>query len=192
MKQKISLIKFNKYTIGSSIFIAIAAISTVVILPHNHTEAASPAKPAVGAAVPSQFKFTGANGWWQGATNKTSMALFHKTDGCFTSVEHKSGMVDTAAELQKQYDMQTRGGYTVTPGNTQTLTIQTVAGQEKYDLHQSSVTGTGDGGKVKGGQEFGYVQLPSGYIKVMGYCDTPDQLPATLPALQAIKFDSTK
>jgi len=26
----------------------------------------------------------------------------------------------------------------------------------------------------------------------MGYCETADELPATIPALQAIKFDTTK
>jgi hypothetical protein len=40
-----------------------------------------------------------------------------------------------------------------------------------------------------GGQEFGYLQLPHGYLEIWGYCDTAEQLPATIPALKAIKFD---
>ena len=42
------------------------------------------------------------------------------------------------------------------------------------------------------GFELGYLQLSGSYIKIEGHCDTADELPSTLPALQAIKFDETK
>ncbi len=121
------------------------------------------------------------------------MALFHTIrDSCFTSVQHKTGTVDAAAELQKTAASLTSQGYTVTPGSTQTLTIQTNTGPRQYELQQSSVMTPAGANKLLGGQEFGYLQLSNGYLKIMGYCETADELPATIPALQAIKFDTTK
>ena len=191
MKQKHKYFTLNRYTTSALVFLVVAAASAIVVLQHNRTDAAVAVKPAVGAAVKSQFSFTGAADWWQGATNKTSMALFHSHD-CFTSVEHKTGTVDVATELQKSQDVLANDGYTVTPGSIQTLTLQTIVGQRQYELHQSSVTTPAGAHAVKAGQEFGYIQLSSGYIKVMGYCDTADELPATIPALQAIKFDESQ
>ena len=118
------------------------------------------------------------------------MALFHRYD-CFTSVEHKSGKVDAAAELKKNQASLTASGYSVTPGNTQALTLLTNTGPKQYVLHQSSVKTPAGLTKVKGGQEFGYVQLADSYIKVMGYCDSGSQLRLTIPALQAIHFNPT-
>jgi hypothetical protein len=185
------ILRRKNFVIAGLVLVLGAATAGIVIFRANSSAANAPANPPVGAAVPSQFSFTGAADWWQGATNKTSMALFHKYD-CFTSVEHKTGTVDVASELQKMQDMLSSDGYTVAPGSTQTLTLQTTAGPKQYELHQSSVTTPADANKVKGGQEFGYIQLSAGYIKVMGYCDTADQLPATLPALQGIKFNQAK
>lgn len=139
----------------------------------------------------SLFSFTGAEGWWQGATNETSMALFEKEKGCFTSVQYKTGIVDIATELEKEQDIQLSGDYTVTPSGTQTLTMQTSSGLQKYELHQFAVTTPNGALKVKGAQEFGYIQLSDGYIKIMGYCDTPDELPSTVKALQAVRHEAS-
>lgn len=157
----------------------------------NHTDAAPSAKPGVGAAVPSQFSFDGTVGWWQGATNETSMALFHRNtdDGCFVSAQYKTGIVDAAAAIQKTNSALTSSGYSVTPGTTQTLTLQTKVGLQSYELYQSTVTTPTGAQQVEGGQEFGYVQLAGGYIYIEGYCNTAAELPATIPALQAIKFN---
>jgi hypothetical protein len=177
----------------SVVAVAVLAVTTTLIVTNrNKTDAAASVKPAVGAAVTSQFAFTGSTGWWQGATNKTSMAVFQDTHSCFVSAEYKTGTIDAAAELQKIQSSLAGQGYTVTPGSTQTLTLQTAASQQHYELHQSAVTTPTGSSKVEGGQEFGYVQLSVGYIKIMGYCDTADELPATIPALQAIKFNETK
>ena len=121
------------------------------------------------------------------------MALFHSIrDSCFTSVEHKSGTVDAAAELQKTQASLTSEGYTVTPGSAQTLTMQTNTGLQQYELQQSSITTPTGANKILGGQEFGYLQLSNGYLKIMGNCETADELPSTIPALRAIKFDAAK
>jgi len=191
MKQKQNYLTLNRYTTSALVLLVFAAASAVVMLHNNKTEAAPSVKPGVGAAVPSKFSTTGTQGWWQGATNKTSMALFHGHD-CFTSVEYKTGKVDVAAELQKQQDLMTSAGYPVTLGSTQTLTLQTAIGSEQYDLHQLNVMTPVGTQALKAGQEFGYVQLANGYVKVMAYCDTSDQLPATIPALQSIKFNEAK
>jgi hypothetical protein len=41
-----------------------------------------------------------------------------------------------------------------------------------------------------GGLELGYLQLSGGYVQIEGHCDTPDELAATIPALQSVKFDA--
>ena len=177
--------------IGGTLVVAVIAIATViVVLWRGRIDAVSPAKPPASTSLSSQFTFTGASGWWQGATNQTSMALFHNYD-CFTSVEYKTGTVDATEELQKEQATLSMGGYTVTPTSTQALALQTATGPVEYELHQSDVTTPTGANKVEGGQEFGYVQLPKGYVKVTGHCDTNDQLASTIPALQSIKFTST-
>jgi len=58
-------------------------------------------------------------------------------------------------------------------------------------LQQASVTTPAGGNKVLGGQEFGYLKLSDkDYLFIEGHCETADQLAATIPALQAITFDS--
>ena len=189
MQQKHKHLALNRYTASILVFLIIAAVSFVAVTKYNRTDAVTPAKPAVGAAVKSKFSSTGTAGWWQGASNETSMALFQNSHACFTSVEYKTGTMDAAAALQKAQTMLTNDGYTVTPGSVQTMTLQTTSGPQQYELHQSSVTSPSGSNKIEGGQEFGYVQLPGGYVKVEGYCDSADELPATIPALQTVTFD---
>ena len=166
------------------------ATAAVVAASKQHHTTAVTSSPQQ-SSTKSQFSFAGVTTWIQGATNKTSMAIFHQTDdGCFVSAEHKTGVLNEAAELQKLQDVSVNGGYTSTPGAVIVASIQTSAGPKQYQLHQYSVTGTGSGGKVKGGNEFGYVPVTSGYLEIKGYCDVADSLPATIPALQAVKFDA--
>ncbi len=193
MNQEHNHFRLNRYTSGILVFLFVATVSAIVAIQPNRTDTKPAITPAVGAAAPSQFSFSGTPNWWQGATSKSDMALFHTIrDSCFTSVQHKTGTVDAAAELQKTAASLTSQGYTVTPGSTQTLTIQTNTGPRQYELQQSSVMTPAGANKLLGGQEFGYLQLSNGYLKIMGYCETADELPATIPALQAIKFDTTK
>lgn len=72
------------------------------------------------------------------------------------------------------------------------MTIQTNSGSKQYQLQQSSVTGPVGTGQVLGGQEFGYLQLSSGYLYIEGYCNTSAKLAATIPALLAITFNSAE
>lgn len=193
MTQKHSIFSFNRYAISFlGLPVVLVAILGVIVALRAQTEAAPAAKPNVAAAVTSQFTFTGATGWTQGATNKTSKALFHKYD-CFTSVEHDTGTIEAdQAKFQKTEANLTGNGYVVTQGATVAATMQTNSGERAYQVQQSSVTTPAGASKIEGGQEFGYVQLPGGYLKISGYCDTADELSSTIPALSAIKFDTTK
>jgi len=165
----------------------VVAACGVVALRRNHTDAAASMKPGIGATVPSQFSTSGTPGWWQGATNKTSMALFQNTHDCFVSVQYYGGTVDAASELQKLSASQAGTGGSSTPSATLPMTLQTSSGQRQYDLHQYSLT-SGDGEALMRGLELGYVQLAGGYVKVEGHCNTPDQLAATTSALQSVMF----
>lgn len=192
MSQKHNRIKLNRYTASILALLVVAPGAAIAMARHTRADAAQPTKPAMGAAVPSQFTFIGATSWWQGATRPTDMALFHRSpDGCFTSVQHHTGSVDVTAELQKLAASQAGNGGTSTAGAVTPLNLQTNAGAQSYDLHQYSLT-PGDGNKIMEGLELGYLQLRDSYVKIEGHCNTPDQLPATIPALQAITFDATK
>lgn len=141
----------------------------------------------------SKFSFTGAEGWFQGATNETSMAVFNTNDtmSCFVSVEYKVGTVDIQEEvLLLESAASKRGaGYQVVFMDSVDMTLKTSTGPLSYSLNQSQVTTSEGADKLKAGQEFGIINLDSHHIKVMGYCDEPSELEATLPALRAIQFN---
>lgn len=152
------------------------------------TEATASTGPTSTEPAESRFSFTGTDGWRQGPTNGTSMALFQNGQGCFASVEYKKGMVDVAAEREKQQSNDAKVGVTSTQIGSLAVTLQSDDGQKQYQLHQYSASGEVAGQKIKGGQAFGYLQLTDGYLEVEAHCDTADQLPSTIPALRAIKL----
>ncbi|MGB3008968.1 MAG: hypothetical protein WBB33_01260 [Candidatus Saccharimonadales bacterium] len=133
------------------------------------------------------FSFTGADGWKQGPSNTTSMALFYD-HSCFVSVEYKLGTVNEQAELQKVKADLSAIGYTAKPLADTQATIRNGDVDTPYSLHQFVVTGTEKTPQVKEGQEFGYLQLENGYVISKGYCDTTSQLPLTIPVLKSIKL----
>lgn len=190
IKQKL-LSKFKVIlTVAAIVLVASAGAGALFVLNNEPEVSADPTSTAEKSRGPgkSLFSFTGVEGWWQGATSKTSMALFEKEKGCFTSVEYKAGTVDADAELEKEREIHIKDGRTVTSLGTQVLTMQVSSGPQKYELHQSAIATPPGALKVKGAQEFGYLQLSGGYIKIMGYCDVFNDLPATVAALQAIKY----
>jgi hypothetical protein len=112
-------------------------------------------------------------------------------DGCFVSVQHKVGTIAAdQASFQKTEDQLTTAGHTITPVATQIMTVQTNSGSKQYQLQQSSVTSPTGASQVLGGQEFGYLPLSGGYLYIEGYCNTSAELAATIPALQAVTFNS--
>jgi len=184
-----------RIALSLGILVAVTAVcSFIFINEHNRTDAAPPLKPKIGTAVPSEFKFTGATDWWQGATNKTSMALFHTLqDGCFVSVQYKTGSIAAdQTNFQKTEDQLTSAGHVITPVATKVMTVQTNSGSKQYQLQQSSVTSPTGTSQVLGGQEFGYIQLSNGYLYIEGYCNASTELASTIPALQAVTFNPTE
>ncbi|MEO6761606.1 MAG: hypothetical protein ABI220_04505 [Candidatus Saccharimonadales bacterium] len=196
MKQKLVHKIINCYTLsGLAILVIAAVLFTVFTMKHSTTNAALTPKTNSQLAQKTpgnpQFSFdsTGVTGWKQGPRDKISMALFYHPTDCFISVEHKSGTVDVAAALSKLETGWTGSGNAASEVGTPKVTLQTNSGQQQYDLHQYSITGPEGASKLYSGEEFGYIQLDNGYIKIEGYCKPGDQLPATIPALEAIKFN---
>ena len=180
----------NQFTITAfTILMVIVALHFVNTF-NTKLDASSPATSTVNTpsqSVSSRFSFNGAPNWRKGPSNATSMALFH-SNGCFTSLEYKTGVVNPATALEKIRSDLVSMDYTVSPATTATTTLKSDGRDLQFQLNQYSVTGTGSGGKAKGGQEFGYLQLTDGYIEVKGFCDTADQLPTSIEALQEVEY----
>jgi hypothetical protein len=190
MKQNQKHSILNRYSISTlALAVILIAAFGLVGMERNRTDAAPSVKNAA-STVNSQFSFTGASGWWRGATNETSMALFSNDHSCFTSVQHKTGTVDDAVELKKIQTSLAGSGYTSTLVASQMTTVQTNSGSQQYKLYQYNVATPTGGTQVEGGQEYGYLQLSTGYLEVQGNCNTASELSTTLPALQAVKFDA--
>lgn len=170
--------------------ISLGGISSYVLLRNNSVQAVADINTEVAASV---FTFTGATDWRPGPSNETSMAVFGKarengTSACFVSMEYKTGIVDETAELQKNQKIMNEGGRTVTALGMQILTLRTAQGDKQYNLHQFKVTSPAGAGQLMEGTEIGYLQLSDGYIKIIGNCNTAEELPTTVLALQAYKL----
>lgn len=186
MKQR-SLTARHLLVVASEIIIALAIITGIVFLRHDQFKTQVVSKPAAAKLAQSAFSFSGTEGWHKGPSNKTSMALFSDDSSCFTSVEYKIGTTDIDAKLQKQHDDLAASGATMTPTASLTVSMQAGKNQQDYELYQYSLSG--GSGKLMGGLELGYIQLPEGYIEVQGHCSTANLLPITIAALQASSFN---
>ncbi len=184
----------NTNTKKNLIIIAIVAVAVVagsVLIMNSKSNAESQSAGNNEESLPKSvfaFDTNSAEGWRKGPSNATSLALFSNNRECFVSVEQKDGTIDMESRLEKtQVDLE-KDGYTRQSTGTVEVAMQVNGDSESYKLHKYDVAGDGDAGKLYGGQEFGYVQLADGYIAVQGYCDKAEQLPATIPALQAISY----
>ncbi|HET6622481.1 MAG TPA: hypothetical protein VFG56_00935 [Candidatus Saccharimonadales bacterium] len=185
--------KPGRYTVIILALLAIiATVFAVVVTERGGGEAASSAAPESSETHEPRFLFGGATGWRKGPSNETSLALFGPNHDCFASVQYKDGSIAAdKAERQKTDKYFSDRGYVATTIDTAPMTMRTTDGQQNYELHQSAVATPAGADKVKGGQEFGYLQLSSDhYLFVEGYCDTAEQLPTTIPALKAIKLNN--
>jgi hypothetical protein len=187
---------FFRNSVISFFIFAFAATSTAFAFQlYAKAEAAqkSPASAGLAQKTPgaSQFSFTGASDWRQGPSDKVSMAAFHNgNDSCFVSMEYKTDPITIATALQKNQEGFTTTGYTVTPGVVLPMKLRVAAGEATYELHQYAISGGGQ--SLLGGQGLGYAALKDGYVKVETHCQTANQLTATIPALQAFRFDLAK
>lgn len=181
--------KYLILLIGVVIVIILGVIiGSVMAIRHTASDAMQRAASKPEDATPD-FSFSGMNGWWQGATNKTSMAVFRNDQKCFISAEYKLGTVDVTTALQQIQAGLAKSGFVSSPGAVQALTLQTSAGPQQYRLHQFTVSGSG-ALKVEGGQAYGYLPLDRDYLFVQASCDTANDLPTTIPALRAISFNT--
>lgn len=185
--------KRSLFILGGVLLVAVGAVATFLLMHHMVKKSPQESERPIGAAIPSHFAFAGARGWWQGATSRDDVAVFPEAGGCFVSIQYLAN--ETAADKEtKQQAANTllkQQGYTVTATNVTPMTIRTDSGNLQYTLHQFSTVAPSASTKIQGGQEYGYVPLPEGSLYVMGSCDTPEQLAATLPVVQAISFDTT-
>lgn len=171
----------------SLVIIALALVGLVFFMKHR-AAAATPHQSVAATPVQSQFSFSGVPGWHKGPTNETSMALFRDDGECFTSIEHKSGAVDVDTEIQKQQSMMASSGNTMAAGATPVVTVQAGTGSQQYELHEFSLSSGDKSHPLMGGLGLGYLQLSNGYIKIQSHCNTADELPSTVPALEAYQF----
>lgn len=173
------------YGLGAlAILIVIAVLAIAVAFQINKS-------PATTKPTGSLLSFDTTPLWVQGPTGKKSMTLFHDSHACFILVNYKTGHVDAAAQIRETQKGWQDDKYSVTPRSPKTLDIQTGTGKRDYKLYQFVVAAppASDKMKVASGQEFGFVQLKKGHLRIEGYCDTADQLSVTIPALQAIEFN---
>lgn len=145
------------------------------------------------------FTFTETVDWSKGPGNKTSQVLFGKKDdlgmsSCFVSVEYQEDVIDIESKLQENQDILSKN-HQVATLETKELTMKTPEGEKPYSLHQSKITsadGSYDKTGPKGGNQLGFIQLTDGYIKVLGNCDTAEELPETIAALNSVTMTATK
>lgn len=169
--------------------IVILTATALVVLKNNELKAV---KQSSAKETQSEFSFAGAKGWRQGPSNQTSMALFSDSHECFTSIEHKPGAVNVAAELQKQQADVKSGGNKITAAGTSKLTVQTSEGLRNYELHEFSLSSGDTSNPLMGGLGLGYVPVAGGYLYIQSHCNTPSELTGTFPALKAYSFNTPK
>lgn len=187
--------KTKKYLFGSLIFVFVAAFgiaSVALFTGRDRADAIADEAQEQSSVVSSRFSFTGVENWTKGPSNETSLAAFHEgSDNCFVSAEYITGSLDESSALQKVIEPFTTTGYAVTPQSDVTMYTLVDGKQQEYQLHQYTVKATSSTPAVKEGNEFGFISVKNGYIKVEGHCDTSAELPVTVPALQAIEFSTT-
>ena len=185
--------KFIIATILSAVLVG-AGVGGTVWFQSTQQAAADTKEPAKSQPL---FSFTGVEGWRKGPSNDTSMALFSQaredgTSPCFVSVEYRSGSVDSSLEINKTKDSLTKDGYTATSHEPRVVNMQTGSGELQYELHQYKVESPSGSVEVYGGQQLAYHQLTEGHLKVIGNCETSEQLAMTIPALEAIRLETAK
>jgi len=172
------------------IAVLLAAAVAMFIVKVAATDNKKTDKPAAKQPSASQFSFDGAAApeWRKGPSNATSMALFWNSGDCFVAVESKAGTADVLTELDKVQSGLRADGYTVNTIASPTVTMQTTNGTLPFTLYQYAALGAGGQDAPYQGQALSYVPTEQGHIKVIGYCDDPVNMPATVTALEAITF----
>lgn len=139
-----------------------------------------------------RFSFEGHKDWWLGPTTSTSIVLLNEQnhEACFVSAEYKPGSVDVKSQIEQYKQDVSKYGkdYQVKDIQTVDMELQTNFEPVKYSLHQSEIVAPANQTNLKLGQEYGYIEFDHGYVAIQGFCDTPEQLEATIEAIAAIVF----
>jgi cytoskeletal protein RodZ len=106
------------------------------------------------------------------------------TDQCFVMASYQLGSIDVEATLkQKTLPVDSSSSYHLI--DTKQHTIRTPEGNKEYSLYQYKlVTPT----PSQYGNEFAFIPLSSGYIRITGICPTAELLASAETALEAISL----
>lgn len=150
-----------------------------------------------GGAVIENTMFTfdpsRAPGWWQGATNETSMVVFGEGEahGCFVSLERREGSMSIGTEMDRiRQEVESGGQHQFIQAGSRDFILDTLSGVKQYSLQLSNTTISEYAEPIKAGQAFGFVPIDEEhYVQVKGICDTYEQLEYIDPALQAFSLN---
>lgn len=105
-------------------------------------------------------------------------------DVCFVMAFYQKGTIDITSTLKEVVNTRDDSMTVKLTGTTQ-LSMLTPEGKKDYVLHQYDyVTASA----IQHGNEYGFIQLSDGYIKITGVCPTADMLPSTEAALSALSL----
>ncbi len=149
-------------------------------------------KSAVKDSLQSMFVFDAPSGWRQGPSNEVSMAAFSTaqpdgTSSCFMSAEYYDIAIKETDAVKKNEEDIAQGGNTVTAIGAQTLAINTPEGKKQYTLHQYKIVSSGQDA-LMGGHSIAFVPHKTGHLKIYANCNTVEELPITIPALEAYRI----
>lgn len=187
--------KKTKIALLVGLILACGALAGVLTWNRPTDAAPSPTVSQADLKANSIFHLASVDGWWQGATNHTSMAAYQNEDhNCFVSAAYfpEAQLANREAKRQKATESLATEGHKINKLGSKTMELSSTSGPIKYNLDQQSISSPTGSTQVKGGQEFGFIDLADGQIEIEGYCDSAEQLPLTIPALDAINFNPSK
>lgn len=178
-------------TFVAALIVAAGAAAYFVLNKPEVTASPEDAPAALRATSLFSFDAAAAPGWRIGPGNETSLAAFKNDADCFISIDMQPEKIDEATWLANlQTGFARDPSITFTPGEVLPLALQSSTGPRQFQLHPYTAVG----GDAYGGQAYGYVAHPDGYLRLQAYCDPAEAelLPSVVPALKALTFDASK
>lgn len=175
-------------TLRTPVLLVIAVLCVIFLTQGSGAETSATTKTAF-----VQSEFSGWSNQLVPASDGTIISSYSYSigDSCRVAMVHEKGTVNVAAKLQQKVAVIADAPdiISIKQQDEKSLTLQTSAGPKGYTLHQYVVKGEKtELGTAFGGQEFAYLPLSNGYIYINGFCKTSDQLPKTIPALEAVTY----
>lgn len=111
-----------------------------------------------------------------------------KSSPCTVSFYYwEKPLKETALEDFKKFTIGSSKTLLLEERNTATVEVKLPAGRQTLTLYQYNLTGS-NSSSVSRGVEFGFLQLPRGYLEVRGYCATYEMLATTISAINAMSL----